>query len=291
MYLANTNVVPTTIFLNTRYAATRSPTYAFPLAQTISVTNDQFFLVTLTEFVCVNTIANVDGYNNTLVIGKGAETIIVTLREVNHTISSLISDINQQLTSHDIQAVFNASTLRITFYSNAAISILPATTCGLLIGVARSITNDWVLPLASGLTPAYSIEMPECINLTGTSFVNLRVNNFSVQSFSPSGLATQVFARIPMLVNYGSTCVYRPIEPLRFPIQAKMIDAIDITISNEQGRSIPMSFDFQVQFTFHTLHHFEERDSSIGTITWFMRTKVKDIMDDTDETDSTLVPN
>jgi hypothetical protein len=246
----------------------------------LTATNDQYLLATITEFVCIHTIPNVDSFNNRLVFSSEGETITVVIRPINHTITSLLADINEQLTPHTMQAVFNQHTMRISFYSNTPFSISDSTTCGTLIGVARTNTNAWDLPIASGVTPAYSIEMPNSINLTGPSHMNVRVNNFAVESFSPSGLASQVFARIPLHVNYGSINLYRPIEPLRFPLQTKMIDVLDLTLSNEQGRVLPMSFDFQIQFTFHTMHHLENRDSSIGTISWFLKTKVRDLPED-----------
>lgn len=287
MYSINSNDHPTTFFLNSRFALTRTPVFNFPMSSTIQIDPNKFFLVTLSEFICTNTIPVIRSHNNALSFTRAGTSFTVYVTSQNYNIQTLVSQINTKLTGKAIQCVFDQVSLKLSFHSNQTFSIVNTannpTTIGDVIGVDVNDLNEQIFPIVPNVPPIFTIKMSRIVNLVSCQYLNIRINDFQIQSFASNGRNTMVFARVPLTSNFGSQCVYRPIEPLRYPITRKVVNALFIQVTTDSGEAVPADFDFAMEVTFQPINGFVETPDDTGTHAWFYRSIMQPILDSNED--------
>lgn len=236
MTIHNTYIAPQAIHLDSRlgsHLSTLGNHVRFDLRNAIVVPQNIDCYVQMTAFRYSNVFYNVSQYNNVLYYSLSND--IGTVHEYivprgNYSVSSLISRLNIDLADDYMHFVYDPATFLVTVSNSEWGFILRTGSNSILLSLGI------VGPTAQAITHTGIY----CINLSGTSVVNVQLENLFISSNSTSGYAISLVDSVMNDVLLGSTKTISNPSASKYKINQSIITAIDVRLSGDLDRNLNM---------------------------------------------------
>lgn len=241
-YVLNTEIPTQTVFLDSVNANTIMledvngncySDYTWFFTQPIMCQPAHRMLISIIDAQFPNIFPQVvTGYNNifsyyTLAGGN----VDITLPSKHYTIDTLASYISANT---PLSVSVDYITYKLTFTTTgASFRINGSSTCGHLIGLARSLTGDF----QSAISFANTLSMPNCFNLSGTPYVFLNVRNFILNSID-SGTNDGVMTRMDINAPFGYQCFFRPPTIEQHLVGNRSFNSIRVYLTDHNGYAL-----------------------------------------------------
>ena len=243
-YILNTKFQSQTIFLNSAGAMSRDP-FTFNFANSISCPTNMRMLISVEEFIIPNCFYNITDENNTLVFSIISGSVSVSILPNLYNANSFTAALNVELIPHNITAVYNLKTYKISFVSTTPISLLSCT-CPNIIGVSKNNNNEYIFPVLSSL-PSYTISLLSCVDFSGSSHIFLKCGDLMFQNINSKGEINSTLCRIPVNAPYGFKIFYRPNEPIKFMTSRANINTLTFNLVDVNNKIINIGgSEFQI---------------------------------------------
>ena len=297
-YQLDSNIQSSTLYLDSGNCISRSPTYKYNLATGIKCPSALRMLMSVQNVSLPNVINNITDNNNKFSLQTNHSPTLtdftITFPVGIYSAWSWRDYINSQFTllSIPVTCVYNNNSFKYTFVSSYDFNIKNTTdyptTCGGIIGVAKSDDNEFIFPLLAG-PPYFSVAMPSTVNFIATPYVFLKMNNVTLTNINSLGVISNALLRFPVNCEYGQMIQYRPTELNRFLIQRSDITSVELYLEDIHNNrlSIPSGADLQVILKFEYIYPAAEKtEFDAGTIPHYYRTTAitEPPDDDDDET-------
>jgi hypothetical protein len=241
-------------------------------------------LLSVAQVSLPNVINNVTEYNNTFSVQTNHSptltdfTIIIPVGI--YSAWSFRDYLNSQFVARSIpiNCIYNTNSFKYTFVSSYDFSIKNTTnhptTCGQLIGVAKSSNNQYILPIQAG-SPYFSIEMPSTVYFSSTPYVFLKISNISLSNINSRGNINDSLLRFPVNCEAGQMIQYRPTELNKFLIPSSNINTVRIHLEDVYNHplAIPSGVELQVVLKIDYIYPAPDQDYGVGTIPYFYKTQ------------------
>ncbi len=284
MYKLDTNIQSATVYLDSTNCVNRSPYFQYDLASSVSCPTGVKMLLSVAQVSLPNVINNVTEYNNTFSVQTNHSptltdfTIIIPVGI--YSAWSFRDYLNSQFVARSIpiNCIYNTNSFKYTFVSSYDFSIKNTTnhptTCGQLIGVAKSSNNQYILPIQAG-SPYFSIEMPSTVYFSSTPYVFLKISNISLSNINSRGNINDSLLRFPVNCEAGQMIQYRPTELNKFLIPSSNINTVRIHLEDVYNHplAIPSGVELQVVLKIDYIYPAPDQDYGVGTIPYFYKTQ------------------
>jgi len=292
-YTLDTPIQSATIYLDSTNCVLREPYYQYDLASPVTSPTGVRMLLSVIGISLPNVINNVTEHNNIFSIQAG-------LTPTNYTIIipvgiysswSFRDYLNSQFIARGIPVtcIYSNNSFRYTFVSTYAFNIKNTTnhptTCGHLIGSAKSSNNEYIYPIEATI-PYWTLVMPSTVNFSPSPFVFLKINNINLTNINSFGNINDSLVRFPVNCQYGDMIQYRPTELNRFLINRTNINMIQIYLEDIYNNplSIPSGVELQVVLKIDYIYPPTLRDYDAGTIShYFKMNPIQAVEEDLEE--------
>ncbi len=282
MYRLDTGIQTSTVYLDSTNCVTRSPYYQYNLATGITCPTGVRILLSVAGVSLPNVINNVTEYNNKFSIQANHSAELT-----NYTITFPVGIysawtwrdyLNSQFVSRGIpvNCIYDTQSFRYKFVSAYDFHIRNTeahpTTCGALIGVAKSNNNEYIYPI-NATVPYWSIVMPSTVNFSPTPFIFLKMSNINLSNINSFGDINDSLLRFPVNCDYGQMIQYRPTELNKFLIQSSNINTVQIHLEDVYNNplAIPSGVELQVILKIEYIYPPPAQDYDTGTIPHFYK--------------------
>ena len=284
MYKLDTNIQSATVYLDSTNCVTRSPYFQYDLASSVSCPTGVKMLLSVAQVSLPNVINNVTEYNNIFSVQTNHSPTLtnftITIPVGIYSAWSFRDYLNSQFIARSIQinCIYNTHSFKYTFVSSYDFNIKNTTnhptTCGYLIGVAKSSNNQYIFPIQAG-SPYFSIEMPSTVNFSSTPYVFLKISNISLSNINSRGNINDSLLRFPVNCEAGQMIQYRPTELNKFLIPSSNINTVRIHLEDVYNHplAIPSGVELQVVLKIDYIYPAQEQDYGVGTIPYFYKTQ------------------
>ena len=281
-YTLDTPIQSATIFLDSTNCVLREPYFQYDLSSPVTSPTGVRMLLSVIGISLPNVINNVTEYNNKFSLQTNHSPTLtdftITVPVGIYSAWSFRDYLNSEFVSRGIPVtcIYSNNSFRYTFVSSYDFNIKNTdaypTTCGHLIGSAKSSNNTYVYPIFAGV-PYFSIEMPSTVNFSPTPFVFLKINNINLTNINSFGTINDSLIRFPVNCQYGEMIQYRPAELNRFLISRSNINMIQIYLEDIYNNplSIPSGVELQVALKIDYVYPPSLRDYDAGTISHYFK--------------------
>lgn len=194
-------------------------------------------LIGLTQFVCPNTMYNINTTNNKFVIQSNSSTATLIFDTGNYDADSIVIAMNQKLNDvkDDLGGVitvsFDDSNGVFTWTSIIDFSILATSTMVKEIGLRDQLPT----PFQKSYTTT------EVVDLAGTTSIYVNLKNIAINNLDSRGQVTGTVAKCSADVNFGSYIFYNPTENLYFMCSDQTINSIEVQLSDDDGDELQLN--------------------------------------------------
>lgn len=284
MYKLDTNIQSATVYLDSTNCVTRSPYFQYDLASSVSCPTGVKMLLSVAQVTLPNVINNVTEYNNTFSVQTNHSPVLtdftITIPVGIYSAWTFRNYLNSQFVARSIpiNCIYSTDSFRYTFVSSYDFRIQNTTTypttCGHLIGVAKSSDNQYILPIQAG-SPYFSIEMPSTVNFASTPYVFLKISNISLSNINSRGNINDSLLRFPVNCEAGQLIQYRPTELNKFLLPSSTINTVRIHLEDVYNNplAIPSGVELQVVLKVEYIYPAPDQDYGVGTIPYFYKTQ------------------
>ena len=284
MYKLDTNIQSATVYLDSTNCVTRSPYFQYDLASSVTCPTGVKMLLSVAQVSLPNVINNVTEYNNTFSVqtnhGPTLTNFTITIPVGIYSAWSFRDYLNSQFIARSIpiNCIYSTHSFRYTFVSSYDFNIKNTTnhptTCGYLIGVAKSSNNQYIFPIQAG-SPYFSIEMPSTVNFSSTPYVFLKISNISLSNINSRGNINDSLLRFPVNCEAGQMIQYRPTELNKFLIPSSNINTVRLHLEDVYNNplAIPSGVELQVVLKIDYIYPAQDQDYGVGTIPYFYKTQ------------------
>lgn len=272
-YIIDTKSQSQTIFLSTKKASGRNP-FSFALNNYITAPTNMRMLISVEDFVISNCFPNINTNNNKLSFTSNIYGYIqITIPPVLYNINTFIIQINKQLLPYEIVGVYDQLQFKISFVSVCPFE-LRHSTCEALIGVGKDIKNDYIYPITSITEPAYTINLPSCIDFSGTPYIFLKCDEIIASNINSYGIINNCLCRIPVNSPYGYKIYYRPTESYKIISSLPTIQTLNFYLEDIYNNTLDIgSNDFELLLKISYIYEpIEKGDVLSGTLIHHMTT-------------------
>ena len=212
----------------------------FYLNEAIVAPSGYRLIVGLTNMTMANSMFNVTGNNNTIVISGTTYTIT----EGNYSAEGLATALGTAISAVGTIAFddTNSNNKYIFTFTAGAQTIDAGTT------LTRELGLTGQLPTAS----ATSYNAQGVCDLGGTTNIYVRLRNLTMNNIDSRGQTNNIIASIVNNTNYGGYIFFVPPEVLYYQITEQNIGHIDIELTDQEGKILEMNgANFNLTLTIH----------------------------------------
>ena len=199
-------------------------------------------LLSFEDFRINNLLPNVTPLNNKLVITHALGGVLdIPIPIKYYTAIQLRTYLNDVLSPY---VTVTYDDYHYNFVSTHFFSIDAGTTCRKLIGMVDAIDSN--------LYPAYTVSMPNKIDMTSTDYITIKIKELSVDMTAPNTNRDGTFVRIPINAPYGETIFYRPQFIHQFLLRKQNLRLLTLELQDQYG-NIPtddFSCTFKVEYVY-----------------------------------------
>jgi hypothetical protein len=270
-YKLDTKYQSQTIFLNSSNALSRNP-FLFNFSNTITAPMNMRMLISVEEFIIPNVFNNITNQNNLFEFNTTSGLITISISPGLYNALSFITALNIELSIHNITAVYNMKTFKISFVSTSVISLTNCT-CPNILGVSKDNTNNYIYPINSSL-PDYTIYMSACVDFSGTSHLFLKCSDLLFQNINSHGVVNSTMCRIPINVPFAYKIFYRPTEVIKFISSKVNINSLSFNIVDSNNNDIDLNnLEFQILLKVDYIYTPQEQGNLLeGSLNYHMNT-------------------
>jgi len=284
MYKLDTNIQSATVYLDSTNCVTRSPYFQYDLASSVSCPTGVKMLLSVAQVSLPNVINNVTEYNNIFSVQTNHSPTLtnftITIPIGIYSAWSFRDYLNSQFIARSIpvNCIYSNYSFKYTFVSSYDFNIKNTTTnpttCGYLIGVAKSSNNQYIFPIQAG-SPYFSIEMPSTVNFSSTPYVFLKISNISLSNINSRGNINDSLLRFPVNCEAGQMIQYRPTELNKFLLPSSNINTVRLHLEDVYNHplAIPSGVELQVVLKIDYIYPAPDQDYGVGTIPYFYKSQ------------------
>ena len=189
-------------------------------------------LIGLESFEMPKSFFNLNSSNGILNISIGGTTYNVDYTTIgkNLTAGELASQLTTTLTASSVVVSFEDKNNKFTFTKN-----------GSVITILADTTMTGILGLEIGDSATTALTSTSVANLSGTGSVYVKINNLGIQNRDSRGKSDGVISKIMVDCNYGNYLFYRNQTQIYYPISARVIKGLDITITDDDNNLVELN--------------------------------------------------
>jgi hypothetical protein len=282
-YTLDTEIQSATVYLDSTNCISRSPTFKYSLATSITSPTACRMLLSVIAVSLPNVINNINENNNQLsmIISSNATTSAryTFIFPIGIYSAWTFRDyLNSQfvLGGHNISCVYDYKSFKFSFSAPYDCLIISdgnhITTCSHLIGVGKTDSNTYIYPIYADF-PFYTIKLPSTVNFNASPYMFLKISNIYLSNINSFGNINDTLIRIPINCNYGEMIQYRPVETIKFLIQVNSINSFDLRLEDvyNDALSLPSGAELQVVLKIDYIFPPQQLSYGVGTISHYFK--------------------